>query len=135
MHQPSDITAWIALFVGLYALAAGAGELRAPGGWNALLLDFERSPGLRFLVGFSCILAGGAIFLASPWVAVDWLAIAVEILGGVALAEGLLILAAGDRYLAFARRLLGSAAPVWALVSVVFGLAAIVAGAMRLQGS
>jgi len=132
MHPPADIPAWIALFLGLYALAAGAGELRAPGGWNALLLDFERSPGLRFLVGFTCMIAGGAIYLAVPWIAGDWLAIAVNVLGGLALAEGLLILAAGDRYLAFARRLLGNAAPVWAGVSVLFGLAAMVATLTRL---
>jgi hypothetical protein len=132
MPQSADIPAWISLFLGLYALAAGAGEFRAPGGWNALLLDFERSPGLRFLVGFTCVIAGGAIYLAAPWVSGDWLTIAVNVLGGIALAEGLLILAAGDRYLAFARRLLGNAAPVWAGVSVLFGLAAMVAAVTRL---
>jgi hypothetical protein len=32
MHPPADLPAWVAMFLGLYALAAGAGEFRAPGG-------------------------------------------------------------------------------------------------------
>ena len=133
MPPPADLPAWIAMFLGLYALAAGAGEFRAPGGWNAMLLDFERSPGLRYLTGMACIALGAAIYLAVPWVAGDGLAIAVNILGGVAVAEGLLVLAAGDRFLALARRMLGNAWGVWAGASVLFGLAAIIAGASRLQ--
>lgn len=132
MPQPADVPAWIALFLGLYALAAGVGEFRAPGGWNAMLLDFERSPGLRFLVGFACVALGAAVYLASPWRAGDWLAIAINILGGLTVAEGLLVLVAGDRFLAFARRLVGNAARLWAGVYVLFGLAAIAAGIMRL---
>ena len=133
MHQTADIPAWVAMFLGLYALAAGAGEFRAPGGWNAMLLDFERSPGLRYLTGMACMAIGAAIYLAVPWQAGDWLAIVVNIVGGIALAEGLLVLAAGDRFLALGRRMLGNAWGVWAAVSVVFGLAAIIAGATRLQ--
>lgn len=132
MHPPTDVSAWIAFFLGLYALAAGVGEIRAPGGWNAMLSDFERSPGLRFMMGFACLVTGAAIYLASPWVAGDWLAIAVNVLGGLCFAEGLVILAAGDRYLQFARRMLGNASASWAGVSMVFGLAAIAAGIMRL---
>ena len=132
MSHPADIPAWIAFFLGLYALAAGAGELRAPGGWNAMLLDFERSPGLRFLVGFACVALGGAVYLASPWRTGDGLAIAVNILGGLTVAEGLLVLVAGDRFLAFARRLVGNAARLWAGVYVLFGLAAIAAAVTRL---
>ena len=133
MPPPPDLSAWVAMFLGLYALAAGAGEFRAPGGWNAMLLDFERSPGLRYLVGMACVALGAAIYLAVPWVAGDGVAIAVNILGGLAVAEGLLVLAAGDRFLALSRRMLGNAWTAWAGVSMVFGLAAIVAGASRLQ--
>ena len=133
MHQTVDIPAWVAMFLGLYALAAGAGEFRAPGGWNAMLLDFERSPGLRYLTGMACMAIGAALYLAVPWQAGDWLAIAVNIAGGLALAEGLLILAAGDRFLALGRRMLGNAWGVWSGVSVVLGLAAIIAGASRIS--
>jgi len=133
MPQPADTSAWIALFLGLHALAASAGELRAPGGWNAMLVDFERSPGLRFLTGLACMAMGAAIYLAVPWRTGDWLAIAVNVLGGIAVAEGLLIFAAGDRFLALARRMLGNAPGLWAAVSAMFGLAAIVAAMTRLS--
>jgi hypothetical protein len=130
--DPTNIPAWIAFFLGLYALASGVGEIRNPGGWAAMIGDFERSPAARFVTGFACIAVGAAIYLAAPWREGDWLAIVVNILGGVAVAEGILILAAGDRFVALARRLLGNATGAWAGFSVVFGMAAIVAGVTRL---
>ncbi len=94
--------------------------------------DFERSPGARFLTGFACLAIGAAIYLACPWRDGDWLAIVVNVLGGVAVVEGMLILAAGDRFLALARRLFGEALGFWAGVSVVFGFAALIAAISRL---
>ena len=132
MDHTADIPAWIAFFLGLYSLASGAGEMRNPGGWAAMMADFERSPAARFLTGFVCIAVGAAIYLACPWRAGDWLAIAVNILGGVAVAEGILILAAGDRAVALARRIIGNAMGFWAAFSVLFGFAAIIAAVMRL---
>jgi hypothetical protein len=132
MIENTDVPAWIAFFLGLYALASGFGEIRHPGGWAAMIADFERSPAARFVTGLTCLAVGAAIYLASPWRAGDWLAIAVNILGGVAVAEGVLILAAGDRFAALARRLFGDALGTWAAFSVLFGFAAIVAAVMRL---
>jgi hypothetical protein len=132
MPQTAEIPAWIAFFLGLYSLAAGAGEMRAPGGWNAMLAEFERSPGVRFLTGFACLAVGAAVYLASPWREGDWLAIVVNILGGIAVVEGMLMLAPGDRFLHLARRLIGKASTAWAGVSIVFGLAAIVAAFSRI---
>jgi hypothetical protein len=132
MTQAPDLPAWIAFFLGLYSLASGTGEMRNPGGWAAMMADFERSPASRFLTGFACIAVGAAIYLACPWRAGDWLAIVVNILGGVAVAEGVLILAAGDRFLAIARRMIGNAMGFWAAFSVLFGLAAIIAAVTRL---
>lgn len=132
MAQSGDIPAWIAFFLGLYSLASGVGEIRNPGGWAAMLADLDRSPAVRFLTGLTCIAAGAAIYLASPWRAGDWLAIAVNILGGVAVVEGMLILAAGDRFTALARRMAGNAMGFWAVFSVAFGLAAILAAFSRL---
>jgi hypothetical protein len=66
--QSADISAWIALFLGLYALAAGIGELRSPNSWSTMLKEFERSPALRFVTGLVAALALGAtIYLANPW--------------------------------------------------------------------
>jgi hypothetical protein len=132
MTQAADIPAWIAFFVGLYALASGVGEVRNPGGWAAMIADFERSPAARFATGLACLASGAAIYLASPWREDDWLAIVVNILGGVAVAEGLLILAAGDRFAALVRRLFANSMGFWAAFSVLFGLAAVIAGVTRL---
>ncbi|HEY6814228.1 MAG TPA: hypothetical protein VI168_01695 [Croceibacterium sp.] len=133
MADSAGIPAWIALFLGLYSLAAGLGELRAPNTWWTMLKEFERSPGLRFLTGFAALALGATICLVNPWRPGDWLAVTVSALGGIAVAEGLLILAAGERFLHFSRALLGRAGRAWASFAVLFGLAAIVAGLVRLH--
>src|SRR6187399_91747 len=64
MAEGTDISAWIALFLGLYALAASAGELRSPNTWWTMLKDFERIPAFRFVTGFVTLALGTAIYLA-----------------------------------------------------------------------
>ncbi len=132
MADAIDIPAWITLFFGLYALAAAIGELRQPGGWVALFAHFERDIGLRFLTGIVCLGLGAAIYLVSPWRPDDWLAMLVTILGGWMVVEGVLILAFGDAFLAFARRLLGAANKLWAWLALVLGAAFIVVALIRL---
>src|SRR6478736_119041 len=99
MAQGADISAWIAFFLGLYALAAAAGELRSPNTWWTMLKDFERSPALRFLTGLVTLALGATIYLVNPWHPGDWLSITVTVVGGVVVAEGLLLLAAGEWFL------------------------------------
>jgi hypothetical protein len=132
MPQTGELSAWIAFFLGLYSLAAGAGEMRSPGGWSAMIEELERSQGLRFVTGFVCLAVGATVYLASPWRDGDWLAIVANILGGVAVIEGMLILAAGDRFLNLARGMLGKGSTAWAGVAIVFGLAAIIAAFSRI---
>jgi hypothetical protein len=133
MAESATIPAWIALFVGLYALAAAVGELRAPNTWWMMLKEFERSPVLRFVTGLVTLALGATIYLVNPWRPEDWLAVAVSVVGGMAVAEGVLILAAGDRFIAFGRALIGRAGRAWAGFSALFGIAAILAGLSRLQ--
>ena len=133
MAESADISAWIALFLGLYSLAAATAELRSPNTWWTMLKEFERSPALRFLTGYATLALGAAIYLVNPWRPDDWLAVAVSVLGGVAAAEGLLILAAGGCFLGFARALLGRAGRAWAGFAALFGIAAIVVGLSRLH--
>ena len=133
MAAGADIPAWIALFVGLYALAAGVGELRAPNTWWMMLKEFERSPVLRFLAGFVTLAFGATIYLVNPWRPDDWLAVTVSVLSGVAVAEGLVMLAAGDRFLTFGRALIGRAGRAWAGFAALFGIAAILVGLSRLN--
>jgi vacuolar-type H+-ATPase subunit I/STV1 len=133
MAETSQISAWIALFLGLYWLAAGVGELRAPNTWWAMLKEFERSPGLRFVTGFLTLAFGAALYLVNPWAPGDWLSVAVSVIGGIHVAQGLLILAAGDRFLRFARALIGRAGRAWAGFSAVLGIAIILVALSRLQ--
>lgn len=133
MAASADIAAWIALFLGLYSLAAGVGELRSPNTWSTMLKEFERSPALRFMTGFIILALGAAIYLANPWRPDDWLAISVSVLGGVAVAEGLLMLAAGDRFVHLGRAMIGRAGRAWAGFAALFGMAAILVGLSRLH--
>jgi hypothetical protein len=120
--------------LGLYALAAAFGELRAPGFWTAMIRDVETTPALRFLIGFAVLFFGTAIFLVGLWGGGDWLAVLIAVIGALAVLEGVVILAFGEAYLAFGRALIGtgSRARAWALVSLLFGLAAIAVGLAHL---
>jgi hypothetical protein len=132
MAATIDLPAWIALFMGLYSLAAAIGEFRQPGFWAAMLADFERTPALRFLTGFVVLFMGGAIYMASPWRPGDWLSVLVTVLGGAMALEGALILAMGDRFLGFARLLIGRASRAWAAVAALMGIALIAVALIRL---
>jgi hypothetical protein len=133
MAHTGDIPAWIALFLGLYWLAAGVGELRGPNGWWMMLKEFERSPSLRFLFGFVTFAFGAAIYLVTPWRTDDWLAIAVSAFGGVHVAQGLLVLASGERALHAARAVIGRSGRVWGGLVSVAGIALAVVAMMRLN--
>ena len=132
MAQTHDVAAWIALFIGLYALAAAVGELRQPGTWGVMLTNFARGPALRFVTGFAVLAVGAAIYLGNPWRPADRLAVLVSVIGGIMVVEGMLILAAGDRFLPFARVLIGRAARVWAGASAFLGFCLIVAALARI---
>jgi hypothetical protein len=133
MAEPSQISAWIALFFGLYLFAAGAGELRSPNTWWAMLKEFERSPGLRFLTGVAALAFGATIYLVNPWRPGDWLSIGVTVLGGLGVAKGMLVLASGERYLRLARAVLGRAGRAWAGFAAIAGLALMLVAMSRLQ--
>jgi hypothetical protein len=132
MAETIDIPAWIVLFVGLYSLAAAIGELRAPGFWAAMLGDFERLPGLRFVTGFLVLSLGAAVYMVNPWRPDDWLAVLVTILGGIMTLEGAVILAMGDRFLGFARWLIGRASRAWAAFAALLGIALIAVAIIRM---
>ena len=133
MAETSTISAWIALFLGLYWLAAGAGELRGPNGWWMMLKEFERSPALRFVTGFVTLAFGATIYLVNPWRPDDWLAVAVSVVGGLHVAQGLLILASGERFLHAARAVIGRSGRVWGGLAAAAGIGLVVVALGRLQ--
>lgn len=133
MATAETIPAWIALFLGLYSLSAGVGELRAPGRWLAMVEDFEKSPGVMFLTGIVCIGLGATIYLVSPGLSGDWLGILIWVIGGLMVVEGCIFIAAGERFLGFWRRIMGTKMGLWAGASCLLGAALIFVGLSRLQ--
>ena len=133
MGSAGDITGWITLFFGLYGLAAGVGEYRKPGFWLNMVREVRASSALQFLTGLVTLTIGAVIYLANPFDPTDWLSILITVIGGWIVVEGLLILAAGDWFMGFASRMMAVVSPAWAIFSIIIGLAAIIAGFLRLQ--
>ena len=133
MAQVSDISAWIALFLGLTILAVSVAELRAPGGWMKLVEELEASFALRFVTGFVTVMFGAVVYLANPWDRGDWLSMLVSVIGGIGVAKGLMILAAPDRIMGLGRRILGNRASLIAGIDALLGAALLFAALSRLQ--
>ncbi len=131
MAHAADIPAWIALFMGLYALGASIGELRSPGSWAAMLDGFERNEALRFLTGIVVLALGATIYLVNPWNPEDWLSVVVTVMGGGMVLEGVVILGFGRPFLHFASLMLGTVNRVWALFSGVLGLVLVCVAMLR----
>ena len=87
-----DVTGWSALLLGLTALFARIGALRKPGAWRTMLEEVERSPALQFLCGMLELLIGAVIYLANPWLPADLLSCVLKAMGGLMMAEALMIL-------------------------------------------
>ncbi|MFB0613765.1 hypothetical protein [Aurantiacibacter poecillastricola] len=131
MAEGQDISAWIALFIGLYALGAAVGELRSPGSWAAMLDGFETSEALRFLTGIVVLSLGATIYLVNPYDPADWLSILVTVIGGGMVVEGVVILGFGRPFLHIASSMMGAVNRVWALFSAALGLVLICVAMLR----
>lgn len=126
MDTISVLTLRLAEAFGLYMIVVGLGGLVAPQRWRAMMDDLQRSPGLVIALGFPVFAVGMTlVMIHSIWT--DPLAILVSLIGYVALIEGALLLAVpgpliriGLWSLAFAR--------IWAIVSILLGLALFLAG-------
>ena len=133
MATAETIPAWIALFLGLYVLAACVAELRTPGSWASMIDEFERSPALRFVTGLFTFALGAVIYLVTPWNPADWLSILISVLGGVTLAKGLFFIAAPDRLMGMGRKLMAGSTGLIAGINAVLGAALLFAALSRLQ--
>ncbi|NCP20140.1 MAG: hypothetical protein GW855_13390 [Erythrobacter sp.] len=133
MATADTIPAWIVMFLGIYSFAASMGELRMPGTWKGMMQDLEQSPGMRFIAGVLTLSLGAVIYLVTPWRPEDWLYIAVSALGGLLTVEGILFLAAGERFVTLGKRLIASASEVWAGIAAVLGAGFIFVALSRLD--
>lgn len=133
MATTATTPAWIALFLGLYILAACVSELRTPGGWAKLVEGLEATPALAFVTGAFTFALGAVIYLVTPWNPDDWLSIVVSVIGGLAVAKGLLFIAAPDRIFALGKRVLGGNTALIAGIDAVLGAALLFVALSRLQ--
>ncbi|WP_120077751.1 hypothetical protein [Aurantiacibacter odishensis] len=131
MAEGQDIPAWIALFMGLYALGAAIGELRSPGSWAAMLDGFENNEALRFLTGIVVLALGAAIYLVNPYDPADWLSIVITVMGAGMVLEGMVILGFGRPFLHFASAMMGAVNRAWALLSAGLGIVLICVAMLR----
>ena len=125
MPDISLAPAWAALFLGLFALFAGLGELRKAGHWEKLLAEISASPALQMITGLVELALGAVIYAANPWGSTDWLASAMSVIGGFMCLEALAILAFSDVYMAFWLRRFGLLSKLWVAISMILGIALI----------
>ncbi|MEW9854444.1 hypothetical protein [Novosphingobium sp. M1R2S20] len=117
--------AWTALFLGVFAIAAGIGELRRAGHWEKMLAEISASPALQMITALIQLFLGAVIYLADPWASPDWLSSAMSVLGGLMCLEALVILSFSDVFTAFWLRRFGPYARLWSWGSLLFGVALI----------
>lgn len=132
ISETINATGWSALLLGLAALFAGIGALRKPGIWRTMLEEVERSPALQFLCGMMELVIGALIYLANPWLPNDVLSCIIKAMGGLMMAEALVILGFVDIYSQFWLRTLTHMHRGWAMVTVAMGLALVLAGSVHL---
>jgi hypothetical protein len=128
-----DYPAWIILAMGIYALGAGLAEILKPGFWMSMVEDIEAHPALQFLTGIICIAIGTALYLIEPWGRSDWMLYAVKIIGAWMVVEGFIFLCLGGWLLRISKGMMGWNTRVWAILSALLGVAAIIAAELRIS--
>lgn len=131
MTETLEPTAWSALLLGLFTIAAAIGALRNPGSWKVMIEEIERSPSLQLLCGVVEMMAGAILYLANPWLPEDLLSCIVKALGGLMMVEALVVTAMSDAYFqlwlkSFARYTKG-----WAMITLAIGIGFTATGMMR----
>ncbi|MEW4466241.1 hypothetical protein AB1K62_00225 [Parasphingorhabdus sp. JC815] len=133
MGNAENITGWITLFMGIYAISAGTGEFRRPGFWTGMLREVQASGAIQFLTGIITITLGATIYLVNPFNPADILSILITVVGGIALLEGVAILAFGDWFLTLAGKMMNRGSKIWAGFAIAIGVIAVVVALARLQ--
>ena len=131
MSETLEPTAWSALLLGLFTLAAALGALRNPGAWTTMIEEIEKSPSLQLLAGFAEMIAGAILYLANPWIPADLLTCVMKAIGGFMMVEALAVTAMSDLYFQFWLKSFGRFVRGWAIATLVFGLLLTAAGMLR----
>lgn len=128
-----DVTAWSAMLLGVFTLAAAVGALRKPGVWQAMVAEIEASPALQLLCGLVELILGAAFYLANPWIPADILTCIMKAIGALMMIEALIVLAFSDLYFHFWLRNLAHFHRAWIMITIACGLGLTLAGLARLS--
>lgn len=131
MPHTIDMTAWSATLLGLFGVFAAIGALRQPGIWRTMIEEIEKSPALQLLAGFVELFVGSAIYLANPWDPDQVLTCVMKTLGGLMMAEALVVMGFSDLYFQMWLKNLAAVHRGWATVTLLAGALLSVAGMMR----
>ncbi len=126
-----DYSAFVILLTGIYAISASIGELRSPGMWASMIDNLADVTALRFITGIVLIVMGGVAYAVGSWDMSDWVPVIVKVLGAWMVIEGALFLAVGDLFIEFGRRMMGAATKLWVSLSLLMGIAFVIAAALR----
>ncbi|KUO53068.1 MAG: hypothetical protein APF78_00615 [Sphingomonadales bacterium BRH_c3] len=131
MDSTFDPVAWSATLLGTFAIAVAVGALRTPGKWAQMVLEIEESPALQLLCGFAELFIGAAIYLINPWDSADLLSMLMKAIGGLMMAEALVVMAISDLYFQTWLKNLAAMRRGWPIATLVIGAALAGAGMLR----
>ena len=122
------LTLSLAKAMGAYMIAGGLSGVIGGSRWARILEAFEKDAAITFMSGVFVFVMGVAIILAhNIWT--DPLAIFISLIGWVAAAEGLILIAYPDPLLKFAMSMVRPAAvKVFAIGTIVLGAVLLVLG-------
>ena len=124
MIETLSVTQILAVFIGLYMVAAGIGFLTGRGSYATLIDELRDNTALGYVTG-AFVFALGAAMVAVHNLWTGPLAIVVSLVGWGALIEGVLMLAIRRPFLGLVK-----VVPFTPATMVPFGIAAIVLGAV-----
>ena len=128
MTTSSELTLQLATAFGAYMIAGGLGGLISRDRWIAFINDFDGASALAFITGVFVYVVGVAIILAhNVWT--DFVAGLISLVGWVAAAEGLILIAAPGVLLSFSKLFLRPALITgFAAFTVIGGVLLVIAG-------
>ncbi|WDI32362.1 hypothetical protein PUV54_04040 [Hyphococcus flavus] len=129
------LTLSLAKAFGVYMIAGGLSGLLTPDRWKAILDEFNARAGLTYIAGVFVFVLGAAIIMVhNIWT--DPLAIIISLVGWVAAAEGLILIAYPDPLLKWSASFVRpGAVKAFAVFTVVFGVALLVLGVTGTAGA
>jgi hypothetical protein len=127
MIESLTVTQLLAVFVGLYLVAAGIGLLSERDSYSKMLAEFQDNTALGFITG-AFVLALGAAMVAIHNLWTSPLAILVSVIAWWTLLKGVFLLAIRQRFLALANVVSFKNSVLFGAVVITFGAALLMAG-------